>query len=248
VWTPDFADLAISLDYFDFEINGQVTQLGAATIVGRCYDSEFFPTDPLCDQFERDPLDDKIDNINDSFLNIASQVNRGYDLSMTYQTDLDIGRLRIQTKHTYQEEDSTELFPDTVRDTNGEFGDPRLTASMNTSLTVDDWTYNWTVNYLGSMSNFERDGGDTILYRGETVKVVNSDDENFYHALSVSHSFSEGLQAVFGVANVFDKRPPQITTIGTFSATSGQTQGDSAFYSQYDWRGRRIFLNLSYQL
>lgn len=248
VWTPDFADLAISLDYFDFEINGQVTQLGAATIVGRCYDSEFFPTDPLCDQFERDPLDDKIDNINDSFLNIASQVNRGYDLSMTYQTDLDIGRLRVQTKHTYQKEDSTELFPDTVRDTNGEFGDPRLTASMNTSLIVDDWTYNWTINYLGSMSNFERDGGDTILYRGETVKVVNSDDDNFYHALSVSHRFSEGLQAVFGVANVFDKRPPQITTIGTFSATSGQTQGDSAFYSQYDWRGRRIFLNLSYQL
>ena len=248
VWTPDFADLAISLDRFDFKINGEVTQLGAATIVGRCYDSEFFPTDPLCDQFIRDPLDNKIDNVDDSFLNIASQVNRGYDLSINYATDLDIGQLRIQTKHTYQEEDSTELFPDTVRDTNGEFGDPRLTASMRATLSVDDWTYNWTVNYLGSVSNVERDGGDTVTYRGETVRVVNTDDETFYHALSVSHEFTDGLQAVFGMSNVFDTRPPQITTIGTYSATSGQTQGDSAFYSQYDWRGRRIFLNVSYQL
>lgn len=248
VWTPDFADLAVSIDYFDFFIENEVTQLGAANIVSRCYDSEFFPSEPLCSQFERDPLDNKIDNINDSYLNVASQINRGYDLSISYSTDFDFGKLRLQSKHTYQKEDTIALFPDDVLNTNGEFGDPRLTASFKASLEMDDWTYNWTVNYLGSVSNVERDDGNTIQYRGATVEVVNTDNETFYHALSVSHQFSKGLQAVFGVANVFDTRPPQITTIGTYSATSGQTQGDSAFYSQYDWRGRRIFLNLSYQL
>ncbi|TQV89797.1 TonB-dependent receptor domain-containing protein [Aliikangiella coralliicola] len=243
VWQPEFADLSVSIDYFDFLIEDEVTQLGAANITARCYASENFATEALCDQFDRNATDQRIETVRDSFINIASQVNRGYDLAVNYNTDLDFGRLSISTRHTYQKKSSQALFPDSILDTNGEFGDPRLTATLNAQLEMDDWTYNWGINYIGSVSNVGRDDGDTITYRGTTVRAVNSSDAVIYHSLSAQYRFDQGLTALFGVANVADERPPQVTTIGT----SVTTAGDSAFYSQYDWLGRRLFVNLNYK-
>jgi iron complex outermembrane receptor protein len=50
------------------------------------------------------------------------------------------------------------------------------------------------------------------------------------------------MSAVFGVANAFDEEPPQVTTLNLGEI---DTQGQSAFYSQYDWLGRRFFVNLT---
>ncbi len=240
VWTPDFADIGIALDYFNIQIDDEVTLLGESAILNGCYSSEFFPDEPLCSLFDRDPTDQRVDAVRDYFLNIATQVNKGYDLSINYSTEFDFGKLRLETRHTYQTEDSTQLFPGFIRDTNGEFGDPKLTASLKAALTVDDWTYNWTINYLGSVSNAERDLGSTVTYRGETYNVVNYDDATYYHAFSVNKQFDD-LGLVFGIANLTDEEPPQVSR-----GTSVSRIGNSAFYSQYDWRGRRAFVNLSY--
>src|SRR5690606_5686128 len=70
IWTPAFADLSLSVDYFDIEVKDEVDQLGAGRIVFECYNSDFYPNDPLCNLFERDPLIGGIDNIRDSFINI----------------------------------------------------------------------------------------------------------------------------------------------------------------------------------
>jgi iron complex outermembrane receptor protein len=41
IWQPAFADLSIAVDYFDFEVNDQVSQLGGNRIVAECYESDF---------------------------------------------------------------------------------------------------------------------------------------------------------------------------------------------------------------
>lgn len=243
VWQPEFIDLQVSLDYFDFLIENEVTQLGAGQILFGCYDSENFASEPLCNQFDRDPIDSRVDNVRDSFLNINSQANRGWDLAASYRTDIDLGQLSIVTKHTYQTEDSTELFGGDFRDTNGEFGDPKHVATLNVGLDTDDWSFGWFARFVGSVSNVDRDEGDTLVYRGQTVKMVNKSSHVIYHTLSATYDFGDsGVIGTFGVSNVFDKRPPQVTTIGS----SVTTAGDSAFYSQYDWYGRSFFMNLSY--
>ena len=85
-------------------------------------------------------------------------------------------------------------------------------------------------------------GGDTTTYRGSTVRVVLSAPAVIYHALSVTRDFKDaGFKATLGVANLTDKQPPQVTTLNLGEL---DTQGNSAFYSQYDWLGRRFFLNL----
>jgi len=66
----------------------------------------------------------------------------------------------------------------------------------------------------------------------------------FYHAASVTKEFpKQGLQLTFGVRNIFDTRPPRVSTIGGagIPALIGPVVGTS----QYDFLGRRVFFNLS---
>lgn len=244
IWRPEFADLSISADYFDIEIDDEVSQLGASNIVAGCYYSENYPNEPLCDQFERDPVDGKVDNINDSYLNIASQINRGWDLAIRYSTEVKWGELVFDTQHTFQIEDALQLRTDsTATDYNGRMGDPKWTGNASLQLINNDWTYYWGVQMIGEASNHRTYGGDMASYRGTPVRVVLEAPTVMYHNLSVTRAFpDQKMVARFGVNNVMGKKPPRLTTLNLGQVS---TEGNSAFYSQYNWVGRAFFLNVS---
>ncbi|KKO49150.1 TonB-dependent receptor [Arsukibacterium sp. MJ3] len=248
VWIPEFTEFTASLDYFDIQITGEVTNLSAAQIVGNCYLSENFSTEPLCVQFDRDPTDLRISDVRGGYLNIATQINRGFDLTLGYRIDTPVGQLSTTYQHTRQLEASQQLFATSESvDRTGEFGRPKDVGNLMVALDYEDWTFNWTARYIGSVSNYTRYGQgeyrDTATYRGDEVKLVLHSDAVIYHAFSVTKDFRDaGVDVTFGVANAFDKEPPKVSSIG------GVTRmGTSAFYSQYDWLGRRMFLNVSYQ-
>ncbi len=243
VWRPKFADISLSVDYFDIQVNNEVTQLGGQQIVRGCYNSLSFPTDPLCSLFHRDPtLNENIDTVEDDYINIANQQNRGFDIELSYGFHLGPGKMNISTQHTIQVHDSSALFTGVVTNTNGEFGDPKHVGNLNLTYEVGPWEWYYGAEYIGPVSNENHFGGDTTTYRGSTVRVVISAPAVIYHAVSVTRDFKDaGLKATLGVANLTDKHPPQVTTLNLGEL---DTQGNSAFYSQYDWIGRRFFLNL----
>ena len=41
IWQPQFADLSVSVDYFDIDLKNEVDQIGAAQIITSCYESNF---------------------------------------------------------------------------------------------------------------------------------------------------------------------------------------------------------------
>ena len=97
IWTPKFANLKLAVDYFDIQVNDEITQLGAARIVSACYRSLSFPTDPLCSLFKRGPSN-LITDVTDNYLNIAKQVNRGLDVTMNYGQAVSYTHLTLPTK------------------------------------------------------------------------------------------------------------------------------------------------------
>ncbi|WP_223668949.1 TonB-dependent receptor domain-containing protein [Kangiella shandongensis] len=245
VWRPEFADLSVSLDYFDFLIEGEVTQLGAANIVFQCYNSNFFETDPLCNQFNRDPIDNRIDVVHDSFINIAEQENSGFDLNIQYRTELPFGDLTLKTQHTYQKESKRGLFTDTVEDFNGTIGDPKHTGNGLIRFSRNNWYLSWFTNFIGKSDNYEfNDQFITFAPAGpgeDNVRRVGDVGGTSYHSLSFGYDFEEsGPELVLGVRNLTDKAPPRI------SRGMGTRMGNSAFYSQYDPIGRSYFLNLKF--
>jgi len=244
IWTPEFANLSFSVDYFDITVNDQVDQIGAGGIVGGCYNSEFWPSDPLCSLFDRSGLNDGIDNVRDSYINVAEQTNKGWDFALKWITDIWEGSFVADAQYTYQQDATTALFEDTVRDDNGEFGQPKSVGRLWLTYDWQDWSFFWGINYIGKVSNVAHFGGDTTTYRGETVRVVLDADPVWYNAVSVSKYFLDrDLKTTLGIRNVFDKEPPRVTTLNLGEL---DTTGWAAFYSQYDYFGRTIFFNMTW--
>lgn len=251
VWTPSFAQLSVAIDYFDIKIEDEVGTLEAGQIVSGCYSSNFFPSDPLCDLFQRrgpeSPINDQgVDDVRASFININSQKNEGIDLSAVWSMTLaKIGTLTLETQHTYQLTQERGLFEGTNEDLNGLLGEPEWVGRLNATLARGSWDFFWGMNFVGSTSSERENNGNTSTYRDETVRVVLKTDDVIYHNMSVGYALKNGLRAVVGMSNVLDEAPPQITTESTDADNFVTTVGNSAFETQYDWYGRRYFVNLT---
>jgi iron complex outermembrane receptor protein len=235
IWTPKFADLKVAVDYFDIEVNDEITQLGAARIVTGCYRSLSFPTDPLCSLFKRGPSG-LVTAVTDNYLNIASQLNKGLDLTVNYGQELpwDV-RLDMELQSTWQFKDTTALFADTVVDSNGFVGDPDWTGQLNFRFTKGDWAALWGIDMVGKASDAE-DYADSNTTKTTFYKVHT--EFTAYHSISLQKKF-EDFTLLGGVANLFDEAPPQVSQ----NAGNYNMVGRSVLSSQYDYIGRRLFVS-----
>jgi iron complex outermembrane recepter protein len=245
-WSPADVNFRVSVDYFDIEVKDEVATLGAAAVVRGCYDSVNFPTDPLCTLFNRigtggNPF--LIDRVDNSFLNINDQRNRGIDLTARYVHDLPFGELSLQTQLTWQLEDKVELFSGTVRDDNGINGDPNVVGNFDATLKSGPWTYFWRTQFIGATSDRsivdevqDIEGGPEPDVRYDIVG-----EAAYYHTASIRREFDR-VHLTFGVANIFDQEPPVVTPL---QAANQTVIGPSLLSSQYDYLGRRAFIRVS---
>jgi iron complex outermembrane receptor protein len=247
IWQPAFANLSASIDYFEITVRDEVDQLGAGTIVYECYASSFGfasgATEPLCNQFDRSSANFGVDNVRDSYLNIAEQTNRGFDYAVQYDTEAgSLGALSFEMQATRQLEDTRAYFAETAEDLSGWIGDPEWVGEFNVSLMSGPWSFYYGGNYIGTTDSTDDLGQDFVTYFGVDYDAVISTDPVIYHNFSVSYDWDDmGVRLLLGVSNFTAEEPPQVTTTGTGGVLDAV--GNSAFYSQYDWFGRRVFLN-----
>lgn len=253
VFTPSFANLQVSIDYFEIDLEGEVGTVSAAYIVNNCYDSASFPNDPLCTLFTRYQPGEgsasqlyQIDFINRNYLNISEQTNRGIDIEATYGVELPIGDLTTTLRAARQLESGRILQPGSpVEEENGQAGEPEWVATLNMALATGPFRFNYNVRYVDSTSEVpEYWAGRTTnpTFLGQPVDLVLSTPPAFYHNLSVGWEIEElGVNAQFGVRNVFDQEPPRVS----LAAPDYLQLGGSVIESQYDVYGRTYFLNLS---
>ncbi|MFN3212054.1 MAG: TonB-dependent receptor plug domain-containing protein [Henriciella sp.] len=241
VWTPGFIDLSVAVDYFDIEINDEITTLTAQQIVQGCYTADSFPNEPLCDRFDRNPAGPdgfRITDVRAQFVNVASQVNEGFDVTARYVHGTPWGDLVVDAQATHQLESFTQLDAlGEIEDLNGEYGEPETTGYVNFTLDTDtNWDFFWGIDYIGETDQQERSENDsgTTLY-GVPVNYKYYTEEVIYHTLSTEYTRDDWTFRI-GVSNVFDEHPP---------AVSDADAGNSLVVSQYDYLGRRVFLNLS---
>ncbi|MEC7643203.1 MAG: TonB-dependent receptor [Pseudomonadota bacterium] len=245
VWTSSDDVFAVSVDYYNVDISNQITSLGGSEITGTCYRSQDFPNDPLCDLFtRRDGTDGDwgIDVVNGGYVNVASQGTRGVDFNFTYQDDFEFGTLRFDIEHTAQIDQTYQLFSDSEVDQYiGEIGYPKHVGLITATWARDDWSLTWTTRYVDKVNDYEY-YGDTneTTYWGDPVTFVADVPRVFYHTLSGNMTFADNFDVTVGVANLFDKEPPNV------SPAYVRAVGNAVLYSQYDNLGRRVFANVTY--
>ena len=266
IFTPEFADLSIAVDYFDILIKDEINTVSAANIIRGCYASTSFATEPLCDFFERErdlppgsagltgsPL--RIVNINSRFQNVNFQKNSGIDVTVRYGHDTKWGRLSVSSAWTRQLKDEIRLIAESqTQRLNGGIGEPKLTGTTNfTFEPTDNILVRYGIDYIGGVdalrSSFPTnaedfsdltgfaDGSYSFLQDGVTVFAKRNLEAVIYHNISGQYETDDGWALRAGVSNIFDEHPPATTLQSTF--------GNSPIVSQYDLLGRRVFLNVS---
>lgn len=243
VWTPEFADLNVALDYFDITIRDEIDTLSAAQITSGCYGSENFASEPLCDLFSRNPAGQdgfRITDVGATFINVNQQENSGLDLTVRYGHDTKWGRFELNTQWTHQlVSRGLLLADDQVEDFNGELGEPKTTGFMNLTFEPNDtWRVRWSVNHIGRTSNwdrFNRNNPNPTLY-GVPVSYKVHTESTTYHGVSGEYNLAGGWTFRAGINNLFGEEPPAI---------SAANSGNSPIRSQYDYLGRTGFLNVT---
>ena len=249
---PEGTNLSIAVDYFEIEVEGEIAQLGAGNIVAGCYDSDFFPNDPLCQLFTRGTQQDPfmITEVRDSFININNQANRGIDVTVEARQELpdSWGDLRFLSQMTWQFEDTVALFEGTETSVNGEDGEPIWVGNFSLEWTMGEWSMYWYVNaiqHTSDIQDFIDENGTTcpgnVIFDQPTCRDLIA-ESRIYHSLSVTKEFGEDLRLTVGLKNVFDETPPLVSGANLAEIT---TIGRSPFTSNYDYYGRTAFISVS---
>jgi iron complex outermembrane receptor protein len=238
-WTPHFADLSIAVDYFDIRVANEIRQFGAANILAQCYQGDA----AYCTLFTRDPTTFQVLTVDNGYVNVASQVNRGIDLTIRYARPLGSwGDLRLDGQFTWQLEDRTQLLGGAdAEDYNGStygYDGPDFTGQVQARIDHGPWTYAWSIDVYGKGSDTEIYGDDTYTWAryGTSVYYKQYTEFTAYHTATVRRRFDD-MTAEVGIQNIFDEPAP--------SASYGQFRTGTAALNGYDYLGRRVFVSVT---
>ncbi len=232
-----WGDLSLAVDRFDIEVDNGVRAVGGAAILSRCYDDpQFRSGGSFCRLVSRRTPSNGL-TVTNGFINLATDVVRGYDLTARYTNPVGVGRLRMNLSVTKYDTQANKIFADDpLTDDNGTIGSPAWSGALDVNYAVKDWNFFYGLEWVGRTSSYTFLGEDAAT---STFKLNTPD--YFLHSASVRYTDTVGKwTATLGVRNLANAKPPVI------SAQAGYNRvGNAPLYSGYDYVGRRFFLNLS---
>ena len=248
--TPPKGNLNIAIDFWQIQVNDQVAQLGAGSILGGCYGAPVYPNE-FCNLFVRDPGTTPgpdafgIISVDDSFINVNNQETEGVDVTVRFDKDFDFGTIVFESQSTYTTTDVLNLFDPNLAsgfdtdDFNGTIGDPKLTANTRFSVERGDWTYSWFMNYIGDMDNTPYDDQVFTYFGFANAQRVIATPSVQYHDVSVRWAGSR-FTVIGGIVNILDEEPPVIS-----DGITPRYGNIPAFATQYDILGRAGFVSMT---
>jgi iron complex outermembrane receptor protein len=251
IWTPDWIDFSIAVDYWEFEVKDEVSQLGAGNIVFFCHTRAPLLANAFCDLLDRDsdPASltfGQINQVNDSFVNIASQISDGLDVNVRYAHEFSFGKFVADGDFTWTFTDEIDPLGQGVFAFNGTLYDPDFVGSVNTRFERGDWTFFWHVEMASRTSNDEIIGGNQLLFNGTPYLGLYKHHTEFaaVHDASVRYR-ADDWAIVLGVNNIFDDAPPTVSSDGPSTGTFGRQGNAVATGGPYDLLGRRVFVSVT---
>lgn len=248
IFTPTVLNISIALDYFEIEVNDQISQLGGNAILFSCYNGDNFPN-VFCNLFDRNPDTGGTDRfavteVRDSYLNIDSQRTAGLDFTLRYEHEFNFGDLVVEGQGTWTFEDIVDIFDPALEtgfdttDFNGTIGDPDFVANVNAQFRRGDWTVSWFTDFISRVSQDAFFSGTTYFGYPDAQFDI-SGEAIFYHDASVRYQ-QPTWSILAGVSNIFDEHPPTIS-----SGVAGRRGNIPVFGTQYDLRGRTGFVRVT---
>jgi iron complex outermembrane receptor protein len=233
VWEPAFVPgLAVTLDYWDIEIDDSIQQIPGSEVLAICYETGDL-SHPFCGPayHTRDTLTGEVNFLSAQPSNVGKETAKGVDLGARYATSLDVFELGVSWDVSYLDEYNVSPFPGAdpieyagmITGGNGSFTHWRSYLSLD--VRRGPWSGTWSTQYIGPADDINTDSGP-----GSSVDAV------FYHNLQASYHVTEEIEISFGIDNVFDEDAPYVAS-WTDANTDTMT---------YDLLGQRWYLRASW--
>lgn len=230
-----FGDLSFAVDYYNIEVSNGVSRAGAANILQLCYDDpQFRAGGGFCRLVNPRAAGSFGLTVNDSYVNLSTDLVRGLDYTVRYARDLGPGRLRLTGQITQYLKQASKLFSDDpLDDINGNVAAPKFTGTLDATYTYNEFTFRYGLEWIDGTSSYDYYGLDPA-----TTGFLLETPDYFTHSASVRYR-GDKFEVTAGVRNFTDKRPPQISS-GVYNRI-----GNAPLYSGYDYVGRSLFINVS---
>jgi outer membrane receptor protein involved in Fe transport len=231
--------LAMSIDYFDIQIDDAIQTRGPDSTLTGCY---FGHDAESCSLIQRNPDNGSLwrgtGNVIDLNTNIGGLNTKGVDFSATY-TGVEVGsfgELSFNLVGTYLDELTyiTGIAGVAPTECKGKY------SGALCGIPNPDWRHHFRV---GWETPWNVDMALTWRYYAAVTNIVAATSANIdyelgarsYFDLSANWAVTEKSSVILGINNVLDKDPPITSAVGT-------TGNGNTFPQTYDALGRWIFL------
>lgn len=231
------AEIQISADYYNIEIEDAIEVLAAADIFIKCfnldgtsnptYDNEYI----ACQQISR-PDGFDLDPVNQPILNLGGIKTSGFDLMGRVKWENFTFRSSINILNSYEVlAFIDEEFVDYKGTVSTDTASPEIKMLNTVSYQWDAFDIMATWRYISAMD-------DRSAATNSETNIAGAPSYSYFD-LKANYSFNDGISVYAGVNNLSDKAPPQIggsTDDGVFSQTNRGI---------YDIIGRHFYLGVN---
>ena len=247
------ANVQLSLDYYNIEVDDAIETLSAQQIMTKCfnldgtsnptYDNSYFP----CQQIHRPILGPEttafdLDPVNQPVLNLGGIKTAGFDLAVGIDIPVAAlawgggsGRVSLQSGVTFLTEHeiqafSDEKFVDFAGVVSSTVAYPETKAFTTLTVATGPLQINVMWQRISDMDDISAAGGVATTIAGA--------DSYDYVDLTGLWTISDRIEVYAGVNNAFDEEPPQIGGEAVGSTFSSTNQG------VYDGIGRAYYFGV----
>jgi outer membrane receptor protein involved in Fe transport len=232
VWRPplDGQDLAVTVDYWNIEIEDVINTVDGRAALDRCFTATFNPTfDPqnaFCQLIHRESATGTVDRISATYLNLAALKTSGVDVQISHSVDIGPGTLSTVAAIGWVSNYERQGFPgEAFLEYVGTIGGPA-------NRTVDndihpEWTVNVTPTYTWGPASLSLRW--RYLSSMDSITIVTNPNSQTPGVPSISYfdlygkfDISDNIQLQAGVTNLTEEDPPVVagqtgqTRIGTY--------------------------------
>lgn len=244
-----FGTLSLALDYFDIKVENGVQDLAGGTILTRCFiDPNFNASEGFCRFVQRDA--NQALTVTSSFVNLSEDIVKGYEFNGRYGAPVFGGRFVLNASVTHYTEQSSRLFPEEfLTDANGIITQPNWVGNFDATYSNSGILVRYGLDWIDGDRRrtyeffaFDEQTGiiDRELVQDFRDSFLLETPDYFLHNTSVQFGV-ENYTFTLGVRNLFDTKPPRITSVGF------TTIGNAPLYSGYDYKGRTFFANVNFK-
>jgi len=254
VLTPTAIDgLAVTIDYFDIELDGAIAQLGGglSNTLNLCYNIVQDPNSPFCQAIQRNPLTGEIGApfyVTVTNANTGGIETSGVDLDGRYTFKIGSQSFNFGTNWTWTDEFTrtpVQALPNVRNECVGAFG-PTCTQPIPRYKGVSRLTWSppgpvsvsLRHRFIGEVTTDQyllprRAGNPFPALSTLTNPVISAQN---YFDLSFTWEALDNLQFHGGLTNILDEDPP---IVGSASPSS------NTFAATYDVLGTQVFLGVT---